>query len=184
MRLWVWSLASLSGLRSRRCRELWCRSQTWLGSSIAVAVVQACCCSSDLTPSLGTSICRRCGPKKKKKKEEFSSRKCVVSRSHRERRDAVPAASESNGFHAEQPVGRFVSCGRYFWSGHGCGLRGGGRVVRLLWEFILFLGLLPAAYGGSQAKGQIGTVAAGLHHSHNNRGSPTHRQRPGTEPVS
>ena len=27
MRLWVQSLASLSGLRIRHCRELWCRSQ-------------------------------------------------------------------------------------------------------------------------------------------------------------
>ena len=34
----VASLASLSGLRSRNCHELWCRSQTWLGSCIAVAV--------------------------------------------------------------------------------------------------------------------------------------------------
>ena len=31
--------ASLSGLRVWRCQELWCRSQTWLGSSVAVAVV-------------------------------------------------------------------------------------------------------------------------------------------------
>jgi len=38
MRLQVQSLASLSGLRIRRCRELWCRLQTWLGSGIAVAV--------------------------------------------------------------------------------------------------------------------------------------------------
>ena len=29
----------------------------------------------------------------------------------------------------------------------------------------------PAAYGGSQARGQIGDVAAGLHHSHGNSGS-------------
>ena len=33
-----------------------------------------CCCDcgvgSDLTPSLGTSICPRCGPKKKKEKKE------------------------------------------------------------------------------------------------------------------
>ena len=35
----VQSLASLSGLRIWRCRELWCRSQTWLRSHIAVAVV-------------------------------------------------------------------------------------------------------------------------------------------------
>ena len=39
MRFRVWSLASLSGLRIWRCYELWCRSQTRLGSCIAVAVV-------------------------------------------------------------------------------------------------------------------------------------------------
>ena len=36
MRLQVWSLALLSGLRIQRCRELWCRLQTWLGSHVAV----------------------------------------------------------------------------------------------------------------------------------------------------
>ena len=30
MRLLVRSLALLSGVRIRRCHELWCRSQTWL----------------------------------------------------------------------------------------------------------------------------------------------------------
>ena len=30
-RLWVWSLASLSGLRIQHCWELWCRSQMQLG---------------------------------------------------------------------------------------------------------------------------------------------------------
>ena len=39
MRLQVQSLALLSGLRIRRCRELWCRSQIQLGSRIAVALV-------------------------------------------------------------------------------------------------------------------------------------------------
>ena len=38
MRLWVQSLASLSGLKIWHCHELWCRSQTRLGSGIAVAV--------------------------------------------------------------------------------------------------------------------------------------------------
>ena len=38
-RLWVPSLASLSGLRIQCCHELWCRLQTWLGSHIAVAVL-------------------------------------------------------------------------------------------------------------------------------------------------
>ena len=39
MRLWVPSLALFSGLRIPCCCELWCRSQMWLGSGIAVAVV-------------------------------------------------------------------------------------------------------------------------------------------------
>ena len=39
-------------------------------SCVAVAVVQACSCSSNLTPSLGTFLCHGCGPKKKKKKNE------------------------------------------------------------------------------------------------------------------
>ena len=38
----------------------------WLRSGIAVAVVQAGSYSSDLTPSLGTSLCLGCGPKKQK----------------------------------------------------------------------------------------------------------------------
>ena len=38
MRLWVQSLASLSGLRIWRCCELWCRSKTRLRFGVAVAV--------------------------------------------------------------------------------------------------------------------------------------------------
>ena len=41
----------------------------WLRSRIAVAVVLACSCGSDLTPSLGSSICRGCSHKKKKNKK-------------------------------------------------------------------------------------------------------------------
>ena len=37
--------------------------------------------------------------------------------------------------------------------------------------FLPFLGPLPAAYGGSQARGLIGAVAAALRHSHSNAGS-------------
>ena len=59
----VRSLASLSGLRIRCCCGLWCRLQTRLGSCIAVAVAVAGICSSDLTPSLGASICCGCSPK-------------------------------------------------------------------------------------------------------------------------
>ena len=46
---------------------LWCR--IWqLGSGITVAVVWAGSCSFDLIPSLGTSVCHGCGPKKTKNK--------------------------------------------------------------------------------------------------------------------
>ena len=41
----------------------------WLRPGIAVSVVQAGRYSSDSTPSLGTPICHRCGPKMKKKKK-------------------------------------------------------------------------------------------------------------------
>ena len=56
MRMQVQFLAWLSGLRIRHCHELWCRSQTRLRSVVAVAVAQAGNCSSDSTPSLGTSV--------------------------------------------------------------------------------------------------------------------------------
>ena len=37
-----------------------------------MAVVSASSCNSDLTPSLGTSVCCRYGPKKKKKANKLS----------------------------------------------------------------------------------------------------------------
>ena len=46
--------------------ELWCRWQTSLGYHVVVTVMWAGSCSSDSTPSLGTSICFRCIPKKQK----------------------------------------------------------------------------------------------------------------------
>ena len=45
------------------CLELWCRSQMWLRSGVAMAVAYTGDYSSDLTPSLGTSICHGYGPK-------------------------------------------------------------------------------------------------------------------------
>ena len=54
-------------LRIQRGRELWCRSQMWLGSGVAVA--QASGYSSDETPSLETSLHCGCGPKKTKDKK-------------------------------------------------------------------------------------------------------------------
>ena len=65
MKMQVQSLALLSRLRIQLCCKLWHSSQRQLGSDVAVAVVQACSCSSNSGPSLGTSICHRYSPKKK-----------------------------------------------------------------------------------------------------------------------
>ena len=77
---WIWlaflrmqvgsPATSLGGLRIWHCQELWCRSQTRLGSHVSVTVAQAGSYSSDSTPSLGISICHGCSPKKRKKKKE------------------------------------------------------------------------------------------------------------------
>ena len=56
----------LSGLKIQRCQV------TRLGSCVAVAVAETGSCGSDSTPSLGTYLCRGCGPKKKKKKQTLN----------------------------------------------------------------------------------------------------------------
>ena len=66
----VQSLALLSELRIQHRRELGCRSHMWLGSCVALAVVQAGICISDLTPSLGTGVALKSKKKKKKKKKK------------------------------------------------------------------------------------------------------------------
>ena len=53
--------------RMQCCPELWCRLQMQLGSQVAVAVAGSC--SSDSTPSLGTSIYCGYSPKKTKKEK-------------------------------------------------------------------------------------------------------------------
>ena len=73
MRMQIQSLSFISGLRIQCCHELWCRSQTWLRSRVAVAVAQAGAYANS-TPSLGTSICHTCRPKKQKKKERKRKR--------------------------------------------------------------------------------------------------------------
>ena len=40
--------------------------------------------------------------------------------------------------------------------------------------FFCLFRAVPLARGNSQARGQIGAVAAGLHHSHSNTGSEPH----------
>ena len=50
------------------------------------------------------------------------------------------------------------------------------KYVKILYMFICFCFLepYPLAYGGSQARGLIGAIAAGLHHSHSNTSDPSH----------
>ena len=66
LRMQVRSLASLSGLRILRYRELWCEvtdvTQIWHDCR--------CGCGSNSTPSLGTSICCRCSLTRKKKQKQ------------------------------------------------------------------------------------------------------------------
>ena len=59
---------------------LWGGLQMWLGSGVAVAVVWAGSCSSNSTPSLGTSIFGGCDSKKQKqtnKQTKNQSELCV-----------------------------------------------------------------------------------------------------------
>ena len=107
MRMQVRSLGSLSGLRIRRCCELWCRLQTRLRSDMAVAVSGNY--SSDSTPSLGISICHGSCPKKKNKNKNKNQKKAgiiyirrianslIVSGQERFcRKTARPLSTESN----------------------------------------------------------------------------------------
>ena len=68
MRAQVLSLALFIGLSIQHCHE-----QMRFRSEVAVAVMKARGYSSSLTPSLGTSICLQCGPKKTKKKKKSRS---------------------------------------------------------------------------------------------------------------
>ena len=49
----------------------------WLGSGITVAVAYASNYNSDLAPSLETSICQGCNPKKTKKKKKKKKKKSL-----------------------------------------------------------------------------------------------------------
>ena len=79
---WIPGLA-LSGSGIGHCYALWCRLQTQLGSSAAAAVAGSC--SSDSTPSLGSSICCRCSHKKQKRKRKKKKKKKKERKKERER---------------------------------------------------------------------------------------------------
>ena len=62
-------------VKGQHCHELWCGLQMWLGPGVAVAVAVAGSYSSNLIPSLVTSICHKCGLKKTKDKKKKKKRK-------------------------------------------------------------------------------------------------------------
>ena len=63
--------------------------QTQLGYGIAVAVVSGDSCCSDLTPSLGTYICLRCGPQKQNKKKKEKKKKIFRSLGDEGRKESL-----------------------------------------------------------------------------------------------
>ena len=67
MRMEVQSLASLSVLRIQRCHKRQCMSRCSLDLAWLWLWCMPAAGSSNVTPSLRTSICCRCGHKKKKK---------------------------------------------------------------------------------------------------------------------
>ena len=48
--------------------------------------------------------------------------------------------------------------------------------LQLFFFFLAIFRAIPTAYGGSQARGRIGAVAAGQRQSHSNAGSETRLQ--------
>ena len=50
------------------------------------------------------------------------------------------------------------------------------KTFRQCFSFFLFFRATSVSYGSSQAKGQTGGTAAGLHHSHSNTRSEPHLQ--------
>ena len=85
MRLRVWSLPLLSGLTIRRCRELWCRSQTRLGSRVAVALaglvaiapIRPLAWEPPYAAGEAQEMAKRQKDKKKKQQKKGKNKTCV-----------------------------------------------------------------------------------------------------------
>ena len=87
-----WGGGLISGLtqwvKDPAVAVLWCRSQTWLGSGVAVAVAWGGSCSSNSTRNLGTSL--GVAQKKKKKKWKSTNKWNVNTVIFKKRRFGVP----------------------------------------------------------------------------------------------
>ena len=108
MRIQVQSLPSLSGLWIRCCCKLWCRSQTQLRSGVAMAVVQASSYSSNWTPSLGTSISCKYGPKRTKKQTNKQKNTCNMQRTRTDTMLSI-IMSHFNTSHTPQEAGNPIT---------------------------------------------------------------------------
>ena len=135
MKTWVRSLASLSGLRTQHCYKLKC---SWAAAIPIQLLAQE-------LPSPATSICHGCGCKRKKKKK-----KSEVCKS-------LHVENEFKCF--KQQTSQYRTSGDQVQP----------RLRLWFFVFCVFVFLLlratPTAYGGSQARGRIGALVAGLHHS-------------------
>ena len=153
MRTWVWFLALLSGLRIWCCHELWWRSQTRFGSGVAVALAQASSCSSDSTPSL-ERLCTVGADLNKTKQNKKCVCMYIYFRYIRFLAHHVYPLKRN-----QDPAPRLYYC-----------------YLTVLFSsssssFCLFRAA-PAAYGGSQARGQTGVVTAALDSHNNARSEP------------
>ena len=54
------------------------------------------------------------------------------------------------------------------------GSTGSGNICHKILNSFFFFSAAPVAHGGAQARGRIGAMAAGLHHSHSNVGAKLH----------
>ena len=83
------------------------------------------------------------------------------------------------GYNLARPLPRAVSTINLPPGLQSQGLFSGPLLCGLILCFFFFFSFsraAPAAYGGSQARGWIGAIAAGLHHSHSNTRSEPHLQ--------
>ena len=85
---------------------------------------------------------------------------------------------EKHSLTVVQPKNRKIQIIRNYFQSSQC------LILLLFFFFFCLFRATPTAYGGSQARGQIGAAATGLRHSHSNAGSLTDWARPGIEPES
>ena len=159
-----------------------------LGSCVSA---QAGSCSSNLTPSLGTSICRGSGPrngnnnnnnnnnaegaaqeiattttttKDKKTKKKKENHKMFLTKEHYILHTVLSRCQRYIDycyFSYRSHPQHWLSTPTFY-------------LFLFLFYYFIFRATPPRAYGGSRARGRIGAVAAGPCHSHSNMGSEPH----------